>query len=126
LPHLKQRQVVIAFPCITSNRSINFPPLTREQHVLVIGKRLLSHIKLLGPRQRINLQLEENQKAINPQRSDLNNKTKDYRRKGNTTKAEELKKQKDQIPSKSVERLRISPNVLHAICKQYLYNLHSE
>ncbi len=33
---------------------------TREQPVLVVGKRLLSHIKLLGPRQRINIQLEEN------------------------------------------------------------------
>jgi hypothetical protein len=73
---------------------------TREQHVLAVGKRLLSHIKLLGPRQRINIQLEENQKVINPQRSDLNNKTKDYRRKGNTTEAEELRKQKDQIPSR--------------------------
>ncbi len=73
---------------------------TREQPVLAVGKCLLSHIKLLGPRQRINIQLEENQKAINPQRSNLNNKTKDYRRKGNTFKAEELRKQKDQIPSK--------------------------
>jgi hypothetical protein len=73
---------------------------TREQPVLAVGKRLLSHIKLLGPRQRINIQLEENQKAINPQRSDLNNKTKDYRRKGNTTEAEELRKPKDQIPSR--------------------------
>jgi hypothetical protein len=63
---------------------------TREQPVFAVGKRLLSHIKLLGLRQRINIQLEENQKAINPQRSDLNNKTKDYRRKGNTTEAEEL------------------------------------
>ncbi len=73
---------------------------TREQPVLAVGKRLLSHIKLLGPRQRINIQLEENQKAINPQRSDLNNKTKYYRRKGNTTEAEKLRKQKDQIPSR--------------------------
>jgi hypothetical protein len=56
---------------------------TREQLVLVVGKCLLSHIKLLGPRQRINIQREENQKAINPQRSDLNNKTKDYIRKHN-------------------------------------------
>jgi hypothetical protein len=73
---------------------------TREQHVLVVGKHLLSHIKLLGLRQRINIQLEENQKAINLQRSDLNNKTKDYRRKGNTIEAEKLRKQKNQIPSK--------------------------
>jgi hypothetical protein len=42
----------------------------------------------------------EEQKAINPQRSDLNNKTKDYRRKGNTTETEELRKQKVQIPSR--------------------------
>jgi hypothetical protein len=74
--------------------------LTREQHVLGVGKCLLSHIKLLCPRQKINIQLEENQKAINPQRSNLNNKTKDYKRKGNTTKAKELRKQKDQIPSR--------------------------
>jgi len=73
---------------------------TREQHVLAVGKRLLSHIKLLGPRQRINIQLEENQKAINPQRSDLNNKTKYYICKGNTTEVEKLRKQKDQIPSR--------------------------
>jgi uncharacterized protein HemX len=73
---------------------------TREQHVLAIGKRLHSHIKLLGLKQTINIQLEENQKAINPQRSNLNNKAKDYRCKGNTTEIEELKKQKDQIPSR--------------------------
>jgi hypothetical protein len=73
---------------------------TREQHVFAVGKRLLSHIKLLGQRQRINIQLKENQKAINSQRLDLNNKTKDYRHKGNTTEAKELKKQKDQIPSR--------------------------
>jgi hypothetical protein len=72
----------------------------REQLVLAIGKHLLSHIKLLGLRQRIYIQLEENQKAIPPQRSNLNNKTKDYRHKGNTTETEELRKQKDQIPSR--------------------------
>ena len=49
----------------------------REQPVLAVGKRLLSHIKLLGPRQRINIQLEEIQKVINSQRLNLNNKTKD-------------------------------------------------
>jgi hypothetical protein len=38
---------------------VNFYP-TREQPVLAVGKHLLSHIKLLGPRQRINIQLEEN------------------------------------------------------------------
>jgi hypothetical protein len=66
--------------------------LTREQLVLAVSKHLLSHIKLLGPRQRINIELEESQKTINPQRLDLNNKTKDYTRKGNTTEIEELKK----------------------------------
>jgi hypothetical protein len=74
--------------------------LTREQHVFIIGKCLLSHIKLLGLRQRINIQLEENQKAINPKRSNLNNKTKDYKCKGNTIEGKELRKQKDQIPSR--------------------------
>jgi hypothetical protein len=65
---------------------------TREQHVLIICKCLLSLIKLLGLRQRINIQLEENQKAINPQSLDLNNKTKDYRHRRNTsTKIEKLK-----------------------------------
>ncbi len=74
--------------------------LTREQPVFIIGKHLLSHIKLLGSRQRINIQLEENQKAINPKRSNLNNKTKDYKRKRNTIEGKELRKQKDQIPNK--------------------------
>jgi hypothetical protein len=96
----------------------------REQPVLAVGKRLLSHIKLLGPRQRINIQLEENQKAINPQRSDLNNKTKDYRRKHNRNRRAEKAERSN--PKQSVERLGISPNVLHAVCKQYPYNLHSE
>jgi hypothetical protein len=52
---------------------------TKEQQILAIGKRLLSHIKLLGLKQRINIQLEEIQKVINSQRLNLNNKTKDYR-----------------------------------------------
>jgi hypothetical protein len=28
---------------------------TKEYHVLAVGKRLLPHIKLLGPKQRINI-----------------------------------------------------------------------
>jgi len=72
---------------------------TRELHVLAVRKSLLSHIKLLGLRQRINIQPQENQKAINSQRSDLN-KTKDYKSKKNITETKELRKQKDQIPSR--------------------------
>jgi len=67
---------------------------TREQHVLIICKCLLSLIKLLGLRQKKKKKnrLEENQKAINPQSLDLNNKTKDYKHKRNTsTKIEKLK-----------------------------------
>ncbi len=33
---------------------------TREQHVLAVGKCLLAHIKLLGLRQKLNIQLKEN------------------------------------------------------------------
>jgi hypothetical protein len=74
---------------------------TRKQHVLVVGKCLISHIRLLGPRQRIYIQLEKNQKTINPQRLNLNNKTKDYKHRRNTsTEIEELRKYKDQITSK--------------------------
>jgi len=74
---------------------------TREQHVLTVSKRLLSHIKLLGLRQRINIQLEENQKVINPQRLDLNNKTKDYRHRRNTsTEIKELRKHINKISSR--------------------------
>jgi hypothetical protein len=58
---------------------------TREQHVLAIGKCLLSHNKLLDLKQRINIQLEENQKAINLLMLDLNNKTKDYIHRRNTS-----------------------------------------
>jgi hypothetical protein len=90
---------------------------TREQLVLAVGKRLLSHIKLLGPRQRINIQLEENQKAINPQRLQTQRKHNRSRR---------AEKAKRSNLKQSVERLGISPNVLHAVCKQYPYNLHSE
>jgi len=74
---------------------------TREQHVLVVSKHLFSHIKLLGLRQKINIQLEENQKVINPQRLNLNNKTKDYKHRRNTnTEIKELRKHIDQISSR--------------------------